>query len=228
MLLEALNWMDVEKYLEKDQRVVLTLGATEQHGALSLLTDALVPWEIAKNACSQEKVIMAPLLSYGFSHWAMDYPGTISLKASTYTHVIFDIMQSLLRSGFRRILLLNGHSGNRGAREAATEAITDIPNARVWFYSWYELPVTAAYIRANGDMAHANWSENFPFTRLSNTPPIVSLNKDHNYRRSASAWREDFPLGSMDGNLQAPDETMLKLLNNAVAEVVGLLRDMLL
>ena len=50
MLLEKMNWMDVENYLQNDRRIVFVLGSTEQHGYLSLLTDTLIPWEIARKA----------------------------------------------------------------------------------------------------------------------------------------------------------------------------------
>jgi creatinine amidohydrolase len=43
MRLEDLNWMDVEKYLAQDDRLILVLGACEQHAYLSLLTDIKIP-----------------------------------------------------------------------------------------------------------------------------------------------------------------------------------------
>jgi creatinine amidohydrolase len=226
VLLEKMNWMDVEKYLEIDQRVVLALGATEQHGYLSLLTDSLIPWEIAFRACNQEGVILAPLLNFGLSHWALDYPGTISLKSVTYTGVIQDIVGSLLRAGFQRFFLLNGHSGNRNAREAAAEAITDMAGARAWFYSWWELPGTAEFIKSHGEIAHANWVENFPFTRVGPIPEVSPPKNNHSYRRSAAAWKIDFPIGSMNGISQAPDETMQELLKIAVEDTIAILREM--
>ena len=38
MLLEDLNWMDVENYLKQDDRIILVTGACEQHSYLSLLS----------------------------------------------------------------------------------------------------------------------------------------------------------------------------------------------
>ena len=32
MRIEDLNWMDVEKYLKQDDRLILVIGACEQHG----------------------------------------------------------------------------------------------------------------------------------------------------------------------------------------------------
>ena len=42
-----LNWMQVEEYLKKDDRLMLVIGAAEQHGYLSLLTDTKIPLALA-------------------------------------------------------------------------------------------------------------------------------------------------------------------------------------
>ena len=60
MRLEELNWMDVEAYLKKDNRLMLVLGACEQHGYLSLLTDTLIPLALADAAAQQSGVPVAP------------------------------------------------------------------------------------------------------------------------------------------------------------------------
>lgn len=54
MRFQDLNWMDVERYLEHDNRVILITGATEQHAYLSLLTDILIPSRMALAAAEQE------------------------------------------------------------------------------------------------------------------------------------------------------------------------------
>ena len=43
-----LNWMQLEAYLERDDRIVLPLGSTEQHAYLSLETDNLLAEGVAK------------------------------------------------------------------------------------------------------------------------------------------------------------------------------------
>jgi len=54
MLMEHLNWMQVEEYLKNDDRIVLVTGATEEHGYNSLGTDTQCPWEMAREACDRE------------------------------------------------------------------------------------------------------------------------------------------------------------------------------
>ena len=50
MRFEELNWMDVERYLEQDDRLILVTGACEQHAYLSLLTDIKIPLAMADAA----------------------------------------------------------------------------------------------------------------------------------------------------------------------------------
>ena len=45
-----LNWMDVEEYLKHDDRVMLVLGSSVQHGYLSLQTDVRIPLALADAA----------------------------------------------------------------------------------------------------------------------------------------------------------------------------------
>ena len=77
MRLEDLNWMDVEKYLQQEDRLMLVIGATEQHGYLSLLTDIKIPLALADSASQATGVLVAPPLNFGVSPYFLAYPGHI-------------------------------------------------------------------------------------------------------------------------------------------------------
>jgi len=55
---------------------------------------------------------MTPTLAIGFSREHMDFPGTLSLSAETYTKAMMEIVLCLVQHGFRRLVILNGHAGN--------------------------------------------------------------------------------------------------------------------
>ena len=82
MRYEELNWMDVEKYLENDDRLILVLGSTEQHGYLSLATDVKIPMAVADVVSQRTGVLVAPPLNYGITPYFVTYAGTISVRAS--------------------------------------------------------------------------------------------------------------------------------------------------
>lgn len=99
----------------QDKIVLLPLGATEQHGPhLAVGTDTDIVTRVAQLAeqTRHEKIILAPTLPYGSSHHHLAFGGTISISADLYVQVICDLVRSLIQSGFRRIVLLNGHGGN--------------------------------------------------------------------------------------------------------------------
>jgi len=75
MRFEDLNWMDVESYLKNDDRLIVVLGACEEHGYLSLLTDIRIPMALADAASARTNVLVAPPLNFGISPYFAKYPG---------------------------------------------------------------------------------------------------------------------------------------------------------
>jgi creatinine amidohydrolase len=57
-------------------------------------------------------MLLCPTLPFGSSHHHLSFGGTISISVTTYAQVIAELVGSLIKTGFRRILLLNGHGGN--------------------------------------------------------------------------------------------------------------------
>lgn len=94
---------------------LLPLAAVEQHGShLPVITDTVLVTEIARRAEAKlpSKVTLLPTLWAGCSHHHLGFPGTISISSETYINVLQDLVDSLIATGYRRIVLLNGHGGN--------------------------------------------------------------------------------------------------------------------
>ena len=200
--------MDVERYLQHDDRAAVVVGSCEQHAYLSLSTDVIMPMAIAQEACKREGVLLAPPVNYGVSPYFTAYPGTISLRPETLAALMRDILSGLLAQGFRRILVSNGHGGNNGILNAVLiETANAHPGAHMALFQWWSHPaVAAASIEAGYPPHHANWSENFPQTRLGPIPaggkPDVTMPQGS----SATTTRQLLGDGSMGGVYQAPDE----------------------
>src|SRR5512135_2379206 len=110
-----MNWSQVEDYLRHDDRAVLPLGSTEQHGYLSLSTDAILAERVAAEAAQPLSIPVFPVLAYGITPYFRAYPGSLSLRVATYVGMVRDLLDSIAHSGFRRILIVNGHGGNQPA-----------------------------------------------------------------------------------------------------------------
>ena len=91
MRLEDLNWMDVEEYLKQDDRLILVLGPIEQHGYLSLATDVKIPLALADAAATKINILLAPPVNYGVSPYFATYPGTLSIRLSTFLDTVEDL-----------------------------------------------------------------------------------------------------------------------------------------
>ena len=108
---------------------ILTVGSVEQHGDhLPVDTDTLSAYRITMAAAERATGIHALVLpppSFGFSPHHQAWPGTITLRLSTFLALITDVAESVARAGFDRLLIVNGHGGNNGPLAAiCTELVS--------------------------------------------------------------------------------------------------------
>ena len=80
--------------------------------------------------------------------------------------MVRDVLASIRRAGFRRILIVNGHGGNAPVGALAQELMADWPDTSIRFHNWWSAPRTWAMVQETGPASHASWMENFPWTRL--------------------------------------------------------------
>ena len=230
MRIADMNWMQVEEYLEKDDRAVVPLGSTEQHAYLSLAVDALIPERLAKEVAGPLGVPVFPVMPFGLSPYFAAFPGTVTLRVETYARLIRDILDSLARAGFRRILLLNGHGGNAPAGSVALEWMSENPGSQVKLFNWWIAPRTLAKIREVDPVgSHASWMENFPWTRLAGVPLPKDRKPPIDTGLKATLDNDSFKEYLGDGNYgglyQRPDEEMMAIWDVAKAEATEALEE---
>ena len=224
MRLEDLNWMDVESYLQADDRIILVLGSCEQHGFLSMQTDVRIPQALADAASREMDVLVAPALNFGVSPYFMEFPGTISLQPKTYIAIFEDIIESLIHHGFKRILILNGHGGNHVATTSCNTILNKYPDVQIRWYSWWRSrAVQKIYEKHNLKPGHGDWSEAFPFTIVSDIPNLEKDVADVEGSISALKMKELFPEGVMGSPLKADMSIMDELFKTALANILHLL-----
>lgn len=225
---ENMNWMQVEQYLERDDRCVLPLGSTEQHGYLSLCVDNILPEKLAREAAAPLGVPVFPALPYGLTPYFRGYPGSVTLRVQTYLAVLRDLLDGLFEQGFKRILIVNGHGGNTPAQGLIGEWTADHPGARVKFHNWWNASQVWAKVQAtDANASHASWMENFPWTRLEGVelPPEekAALDLDHLRLLGPQELRAYLGDGNYGGKYQRPDEDMHAIWQVAVDETRALL-----
>ncbi|MCL4532363.1 MAG: creatininase family protein [Actinobacteria bacterium] len=108
-----LTWTDARETAKENPVVIVPLGSFEQHGPhLYMWTDICLADEIARAVGDRTGALVAPPLNFGYSGLWHTYPGTISFTSQTFRTVLFEICSSLIRSGFKKIFMLNGHNPN--------------------------------------------------------------------------------------------------------------------
>ena len=104
---------ELEAFLRQHQTVVVPVGSTEQHGPHGpLLTDTIMPTEVARRIAPEVGAAVGPSLPYGLSYPHKGFTGVVYLRMSTFAALIEDLCQQYARMGFRRIVFLNGHYDN--------------------------------------------------------------------------------------------------------------------
>jgi creatinine amidohydrolase len=229
MKVADMNWMQLADYLRRDDRAVLPLGSTEQHGYMSLMTDAILAERVAAEAAEPLGIPVFPALAYGITPYFVAFPGSISLRVSTYVTVVREMLDCLNRQGFRRIALVNGHGGNSPAASLAQEWMADHEGTKVVFHNWYNAPKTAATARAIDPVAsHGSWMENFPWNRVAPSPEGQKTLVDTARLSSLSPnqVKELLGDGNYGGMYQKPDEESLRLWQAGVEETRSVLESL--
>ncbi len=228
MRIRDLNWMQLEEYLEGDDRIVLPLGSTEQHGYLSLETDNILAQRVSEEAAEPLGVPVLSVLPYGLTAmFASAYPGSPTLRVETYAALLRELLDSLYGQGFRRVLIVNGHGGNTPAGPIAREWTADRADAQAIFHSWWAGPkVREVALAIDPEYSHANWGENFPWTRLEGVelPEGKPMMDEAAYLVAGpEQLRDVIGDGSFGGLYERPDEEMLRIWAAGVEEVRELL-----
>ncbi len=108
---------DIRAFLDKSDVILVPIGSCEMHGDhLPLGTDVFNAHEVCKRAAAIADVPYAPPLWLGYSPQHLREPesgmGTITLRASTYVEVLYDLSKCLIHHGFNRLIFVNGHTSN--------------------------------------------------------------------------------------------------------------------
>jgi len=170
MRLQLMSWPEVETYLQGRTDIIVPIGSTEQHGPTGLIgTDALTAEGIAWKLGETVGAVVGPTLGVGMAHHHLAFPGTVSLRPATLMAVVADVVASLRRHGFTRILFVNGHGGNVATVNTALQQIAAEssfgqagPLPVCALVNWYEGQRVRALARdlyGDQDGSHATASE---------------------------------------------------------------------
>lgn len=165
---------EVEAFLAEHHTVIIPTGATEQHGPHApLLTDVLIPQEVARRAATALGAVVAPPINYALSYPHVGFRGLVHISIPTFMSMVEDLCLAFAASGFKRIVFLNGHYDNTYAiayacANAAYKLPKDVRAFPVNYWDGMPPEVMAQYSSLQKGM-HAHAAE---------TAAILALNPD--------------------------------------------------
>ncbi|MFA5866314.1 MAG: creatininase family protein [Phycisphaerae bacterium] len=133
------SWLELKEYIERESLVLLPLGTVEEHGPhMAVGADAMIAEDTARDiaqAFSREKdvppILVMPTFWSGYSMEIMRaWPGTISVRPEIVLAALTDIIGSLAKMGFFRIVVSNNHGHHDGICRQLVRDVADKFN--VW------------------------------------------------------------------------------------------------
>ncbi|MBP0457166.1 creatininase family protein [Streptomyces montanisoli] len=174
--LSELTWREV-RAAGDGGIAVLPIGSQEQHAAhLPLGTDTLLAQAVLARALAiladkesadgdeAGDIVTLPALPYGHSPHHL-FAAAVSLSAATLTAVLDDILASLVTSGCRRIMVVNGHGGNDEIMRLAVKRFALRPQsegvtvAACSYWTVTDTPEGTSAERPAVTPGHAGWFE---------------------------------------------------------------------
>jgi len=145
--LDCLTWPEIKEEIQNGRvTVIVPFGSTEQHGRhMPLGTDAVLGDVFGWGLAERLDAFLAPTVRYGCSEHHLAFSGTISLNEDTFRRIVMDVVTSLSRHGFRRIVLLPTHGGNFKPMAEAMAKIKPVKGVRVLAFTDLAALVDAAF-----------------------------------------------------------------------------------
>jgi creatinine amidohydrolase len=172
--------LEVETFLETHHTVIVPTGATEQHGPHGpLLTDVLIPQEIARRLAPRIGAVVAPPINYALSYPHVGFTGLVHIRIPTFMALVGDLCASFAASGFKRIIFLNGHYDNTyaiayGCADAADRMPKDVKAFPINYWDGFTAAEVDEFSTLKNGL-HANAAETSAILAIN--PALVDMER---------------------------------------------------
>jgi creatinine amidohydrolase len=159
--LTAINWMEFKEVVPaKVDTVLLPTGTIEPHGVINNGADITAPVAIARAIAREVNAMVAPVVPYGMTGSMDAYPGSFSISEVAYKSYLRDVLSGLAKTGFKTIVIINGHGGPQ------TAALNDVAaevgrerRVRTLVVNWWSYAADVTQDVFGQDGGHAGWNE---------------------------------------------------------------------
>lgn len=132
-------WMRLAEIVpEVTNRVILPIGTVESHGACAIGTDNFIPQHLAELVWEECNALVAPPINHGFTGTSISqFPGSITVRPEVFEEYLYDVLKDLVRTGFKNILIINGHGGNTEPAKKAVNRLHTETGAHFMIVDWW-------------------------------------------------------------------------------------------
>lgn len=157
--LVELNWMEVGELVpERYRTVLLPVGTLEAHGVVPNGADIIVPDSLAARLATDLDALIAPTINYGVNTSLDEYPGTFGITEELLRQTATEVLSGLVETGFRNIIVLNGHGPNFDPLNQAAREVFRATDGRILVINWWSVTpdITEEVFGAQGGHAGNN------------------------------------------------------------------------
>jgi len=159
--MDRINWMEFKETVpSKINTVLLPTGTLEPHGVINNGADNTAPTAMARAVARRTNAMIAPTLPYGITGSMADYPGAFTISEAAYRPFIKQILEGLARTGFKNIIILNGHGGGQTAvLQSVAAEVSAERKVRTLVINWWSFASDETKAVFGEDGGHAGWNE---------------------------------------------------------------------
>lgn len=160
--MDRINWMEFQEVVpSKIDTVMLPTGTLEPHGVANNGADNTAPMAIAKTIARRTNSMIAPTLPYGMTGSLAAYPGAFKMSEAAYRPFVKEILEGLVKNGFKNIIIINGHGGGQTAvLQTVAEEVANEKKVRTLVINWWSFASDVTQEVFGEDGGHAGWNEN--------------------------------------------------------------------
>lgn len=193
---------EVVEAIEQNRVPVVPVATLETHDPhLPVDVDVRCAEDVVLRAAAErpDAVLAFPAVAYGYTEHTMDFPGGYSIRPQVLLEFYYDIGESIVENGFRRLLFVNGHGSNVNVMNLAARLITLRTPGTAAATSWWDLcREERAALREStfpGGMAHACELETSAYLHLE--PDLVRQDLAED---CISTMNNEWTYSDMDGS----------------------------
>ena len=178
--IQEMSWVEFEERRKTTDTVIIPTGAVEVYGPhLPMGTDSIVAEEVASRLAEKTGALVAPTIGMGESSMLLDFPGTLTLRKSTYEAAMDDLCVALIGYGFKCLMFINGHAGNVDTINYLVRRYQREPGVKCGQIDWWRFAAANGneIFELKGYMAHGHASESGTSVMLHLRPDLVDMSR---------------------------------------------------